>query len=256
LQYDKAIASSFVTIDQELTMSDIKPPEIPRDILAQLQKPPLLKGESIQEYNDLLAGLIADVRPSDRIEWLWLMQFLDCIWEILRNRRYRAILIDLQRTQALRGVILKTVPSGYMEPRELRAAFEHWTDPGHFDQHGIPPESVPALALVQAGPSLDIIDKSLERLQRRCDSILQQLESRREVFTHRARRAAGKVLGAESTQMPCIASADATLAIGMADQKTPDQRGSVVPVQSSQAVAPSCEGASAEASAATPSSES
>ena len=45
------------------------------------------------------------------------------------------------------------------------------------------------MAFSQAARSLEKIDKISERLQRRWDSILQQLEDRREMFAHRARRA-------------------------------------------------------------------
>ena len=38
---------------------------IPPEILALMQKPPLLKGESVQQYNDLLGILVSQVAPAD-----------------------------------------------------------------------------------------------------------------------------------------------------------------------------------------------
>lgn len=145
--------------------------KIPPEIFPLIENPPLLKGESKQIYNDLLAALVADVAPTDIPEWLWVIQFLDCSWEIWRNRRYRAKLID-------------------------------W----HIDQmsSGYPQEAGPAMSLVRAAPKVEVIDKMLDRLQRRHDMILQQLEARREIFAYRARRAAENVLKGKETPLPCV----------------------------------------------------
>jgi hypothetical protein len=239
-------------------MPSFNAPTIPPEILALIQKPPLLKDESREEYNDLLTGLVTDIAPFDRIEWLWLIQFLDCSWEILRNRRYRAILIDLQRDQALRHIIVMTTASQRMSNTELEQAFARWTaNPEHFGQHGIDPQSVPAMALIRAAHNVEVIDKILEKLQRRCDTILQQLEYRREVFASRARRAADKILTVEHIEIPRIESADAPLATEPPDQPAPNSSSSdeapIVP-GSSEPEAPSTEKTSTEVSTEPPSS--
>ena len=48
-----------------------KDPAIPPVILSFMQNPPLLKGESTQQYNELLGILVSQVAPVDIIEWLW-----------------------------------------------------------------------------------------------------------------------------------------------------------------------------------------
>jgi hypothetical protein len=144
---------------------------IPPAILPLIEKPPLLKGESLLHYNDLLAALVHDVGPTDIPEWLWLIEFLDCAWEIWRNRGYRAKLIDWQFT---------ILASGY------------------------PPQVGPAVSLVKAVPKIEAIDKILEKLQRRSDTILRQLESRRELFAFRARHAAENVLKRAGTSLPRV----------------------------------------------------
>ena len=181
--------------------------KIPRAILPLIEKPPLLRGESLQDYNELLAGLVHDVMPSDIPEWLWLIQFLDCSWEIWRNRGYRAKLINWQRDQS---------------------------------SYGSPPETALAIALVKAAPKTEVVDKILERLQRRCDTILQQLEIRREVFAHRARHAAENVL---NRAKPSLLGFGALSAVPLlpesTNQSTPDQtptdEKTIVPGDSDQA---------------------
>ena len=87
-----------------------KLPSIPKVILPLIENLPLLKGESSLEYYDLLAQLASEIAPCDLIEWLWVIQFLDCSWEIFRIRRFRTFLIDLQRGRALQNTIWKTLP--------------------------------------------------------------------------------------------------------------------------------------------------
>lgn len=236
-------------------------PSIPTEILNLVQKPPLLKGESLQEYNDLLGRLASDILPVDIVEWLWLVQFNDCTWEIFRNRRFRAILIDLQRNGALGSIILNTSPSGSMNAIQYNQALVRWReDPDQFNKHGIDPQSVSAMAFVQAAVLLERCDKSLERLYRRCDSILQQLEYRREVFAHRARRAADNFLKPENVEAPKIAPAAKPLSLEPPDRARPDQT-SVVPNEipivptSSESDMARCDEAPPEASQATHSSD-
>jgi len=105
-------------------------------------------------------------------------------------------------------------PNEHMAPIELEKAIARWTEtPGAVGEHRIDPESVPAIALFQSAESLEHIDKMIERLQRRSDAIVQQLEGRREVFASRARRAADKILNAEYVEVPRNEPTETLLAI-------------------------------------------
>jgi len=206
--------------------TDVKQ-NIPAQILAQINNPPLLKGESASDYYDMFGGVASDIEPGDMVEWLWTVQFVDCVWEILRFRRYRAMLIDLGRDQGLRGVIQKV--SNYRELRHVPDyEVEQWKkDPTKFGQHEIDPNCVPAVALLLSTGDLETIDKILGRAERRSDTILQQLEYRREMFAHRARRVAENLLNAEHTQPRRLSSASIVAQIEpapqmLSSQATPD----------------------------------
>ena len=111
-------------------------------------------------------------------------------------------------------VIRKTLPIGQAyTPSGLEQAESRWlADLAVFAKHDIDPLSVPATAAVQIKENLEALDRRLERAERRCDTIIQQLEYRREVFAHRARQAAGNILKAVTVQAPCPT-----------DQTTPDE---------------------------------
>jgi hypothetical protein len=228
---------------------------IPLEILALLAKPPLLKGESVQQYDELLGVLVTQVAPVDLIEWLWVVNYLDCAWEVLRLRRFKSVLIDLQQTRALESVILKTAPIDKQHsPSSLAQAEALWSaDPAHFTKHGIDPLSVPAMAVVQIKENLEALNKMLERAERRCDTSMQQLEYRREVFAHRARRTADSLLNAKTDQGHSGTSTDTAPALAPPTPNAPNQiptdEITVVPTPSAaEAGAPVLEEKSAETS--------
>ena len=52
-----------------------------------LTRPPLLRSESEQEFNQLLSGLNAEIQPDGLIENMYVADTAIIIWEILRLRR-------------------------------------------------------------------------------------------------------------------------------------------------------------------------
>jgi len=204
-------------------MADFR--EIPAPILALAQNPPLLKGESLQHYNDLLGILVVETAPTDLVEWLWVLGFLDRAWDVLRIRRFKCALIDLQHKNAMRTIVLKMAPhgSGYT-PSAFVEAEELWSaDSAQFVKHGIDTSAVPAIAATQISKNLEALDQRMERAERRCDRIMQQLEYRRELFAHRARSVAGSVLKEETAQRPSLTSSESAVPLAPADQMVSDQ---------------------------------
>jgi hypothetical protein len=153
---------------------------VPADILAIIARPALLKGESKEEYFDLLAGIIEDFDVRDRPEFLWAIQYADCTWEIIRLRRMRALVIDHWRDRGRVALLQDRLPGTYTEIEQRLS--ELYPD-------GVDPEIVGARAIIMADANeqLAYLDDAVEKLQRRCDSILQFFEARREVFAHRER---------------------------------------------------------------------
>src|ERR1700722_16070072 len=117
--------------------------QIPAPILALMQNPPLLKGESLQHYNDLLGILVVETAPSDLVEWLWILGFLDRAWDVLRIPRFKCALIDLQHKNALRTMVVKLAPpgSGYTASGLVQAERLWSDDSAQFAKHGIDPSA-------------------------------------------------------------------------------------------------------------------
>src|SRR4029079_11660363 len=63
--------------------------------------PPLLPSEDPDAYDRLLTGVGVAGGTEDVIEWLWVKDFVDLLWEAQRLRRLRAALLTGVRRQAL-----------------------------------------------------------------------------------------------------------------------------------------------------------
>jgi hypothetical protein len=153
---------------------------VPADILALIAKPPLLQGESKDEYYDILAGIIDDLRVADRPEFLWVIRYADCQWEIIRVRRMRALVVDHWRERGRIALVQDRVPGAFEEIGQQLAELY---------PQGVDPQMVAGRGMIMADhhDQLAYFDKLIERLQSRSDSILQLLEGRREIFAHRER---------------------------------------------------------------------
>ena len=76
---------------------------------------PLLAGESAAAYDDLLAGVSGNLKPSDIFEEIWVRKIADFTWESLRWRRH------------LRGFLATAIPK--MLERILKPLAQNQPEP-------------------------------------------------------------------------------------------------------------------------------
>jgi len=166
--------------------------ELPPALAALLKKPPLLKGESPQEHEALLAIVMQDLQPADVAEAMWAIRFSACTWELMRCQRMRAVVMNRWWDAAFLELLeLHRLPNSHCNSTERLAFAKIWK--GNPQGIGIDPDVISAQSVVLAQNHLDYFDERIERLQRSSDSILQMLEGRREIFAHRAKEFAREV---------------------------------------------------------------
>jgi hypothetical protein len=73
-----------------------------------LTRPPLLRSESEQEFNQLLSGLKAEIQPQGIIENMYVADIAIIVWEILRLRRCKVTMLNAAFRQALKDIILES----------------------------------------------------------------------------------------------------------------------------------------------------
>src|SRR5215203_5249120 len=78
---------------------------IPSEIVSLFNEPPLLPGEDAESYKRLLTGVSVSVEPKDVIEWLWVKDVVDLLWETQRLRRLRSAMLISSRMRALEQVL-------------------------------------------------------------------------------------------------------------------------------------------------------
>ena len=73
---------------------------------------PILPNEDSAAYDELLARVSAEVKPTDIIEEIWIRDVVDLTWEILRWRRIRTSLVAAEMSAKLRPILARLIPAG------------------------------------------------------------------------------------------------------------------------------------------------
>jgi hypothetical protein len=89
-----------------------------------IKEKPLLPGEDVRAYDELLASLAQTLQPGDPIECIWVKDIADLVWEAQRLRRWKARLLLIARETALRRILKQVLAAGedtYSMPKEVLA---------------------------------------------------------------------------------------------------------------------------------------
>jgi len=104
---------------QSINISDARDGQSPL-----LGEPLLLAGESKLDYEVLLADASDAVKPRNILEQVWVRDFVDHQWSILRLRRHAAALMNASKTSALVAVLKLVLPAAERpESDELASNF-------------------------------------------------------------------------------------------------------------------------------------
>src|SRR5262249_5123426 len=73
--------------------------------LAWLGPPLLFKGEDKAAYDELSARIADAVKPEDIFVELWVRDFVDCEWEVIRSRRLKASFMTATAYEGLQRIL-------------------------------------------------------------------------------------------------------------------------------------------------------
>lgn len=180
---------------------------IPEHIQCIFGPPPLIRGESSQDYHRLLAEIAASVAPTNIIEWIYVKDIVDLTWEIIRYRRAKSEVIELELPFAA-APFMQRVTTGespaslvatqndYEEGQRLiidamiERPFEKTEAASVLKEHGLALTSLSSAALVSKLAMIEAIDRLITRAEKRRDTVLQEIERRQSVFGSALRNAA------------------------------------------------------------------
>jgi hypothetical protein len=158
--------------------------------------PQLIEGEDRAAYHELFAKVSAMVKPTDIVEEIWVRDFVDCDWDVLRYRRLKVGLMAATAYEGLRKVLEPISFEGWLDLVEDWAARK----PKAVEEvnrrlaaAGLTMDSVMALTLCEHLDEFKCIEGLIAMTEARRNDTLCEIERHRATLAHRLRQAVQQV---------------------------------------------------------------
>jgi hypothetical protein len=177
-----------------------------RHELALLPKLPLLITESADEFDALCDAFEQEIKPRGIIEQMYVHDISSIVWEILRLRRCKVVIINSAFRSALQNLLkqLLTQPGQYEYEveDEAEALAQAWfTDQeakkqvseilGRFD---LDESAIEAEAIRRSSSDLELLDRMLTSLESRRNKALGCVAEYRASLAHQLRDSADRII--------------------------------------------------------------
>ena len=176
------------------TNSGLPSPVPPDEVQALFGEPPLLRGEDVGLYNELMGQFAKIVEPKDMIEWWWVKDITDHSWEIRRLRRFKVLFVEVGRDQLFEIIQMRMLP---MDEEDEEAEAPKYVPPPVPDS-----EKDLAHLLMYRINQYNSVDKLIASAELRRARTLREIERRREYLAQRLRKASDDVIDGEFTDLP------------------------------------------------------
>jgi hypothetical protein len=182
--------------------------------LQLLPNPPMLMGESLDDFLALKSALEEVIRPQDMLEQILIAHYAEDTWECLRLRRFKVEIINCRQRPALKNLLYDNLQLvGEKKAEALSLAF--FTDQNarkevlqFFGQLNLGEGAIEAEAIRQLLNELEQADKLLAFAEGSRRRALQQIREHREGLASIVERAANRVLGQPSRLLPSVMKAE------------------------------------------------
>jgi hypothetical protein len=169
--------------------------------------PPLLITESADEFASLRKELKNEIQPEGAIEQMYLDDFATLIWEILRLRRYKTVIIDNSRLAALRRILLQLLfdrdyDHSYEKDTDAEDLARSWFDNKKAQtrvaqllrKFQMDEGAIEAEAFRSRAEDLERLERMLTTLEFRRDKALRCIADYRQIFSKQLRQAGDRIL--------------------------------------------------------------
>jgi hypothetical protein len=153
--------------------------------------PQLIDGEDCRAYEELLERVWLSLEPANIFEEIWVRDFVDLTWEVLRWRRLKS---SLMAASAFKGLVKVLEPFSFEGNHDL---VEDWAarKPNAIAQvnrmletAGLTGDAVMAQTLCENLEAIRTMETMIAMAERRRNDALCQIEQHRVTLAHRARR--------------------------------------------------------------------
>jgi len=181
-----------------------------RNELALLPKLPLLITESADEFDALRDAFEQEIKPRGIIEQMYVHDICAIVWEILRLRRCKVIIINSAFRSALQNLLkqLSRLPGQYeyqVEGEAEALAHSWFTDQeakkqvseilSRFD---LDESAIEAEAIRRSSSDLELLDRMLTSLESRRDKALGCVAQYRASLAHQLRESSDRIIDGKS----------------------------------------------------------
>jgi hypothetical protein len=176
-----------------------------RNELALLPKSPLLITESADEFDALRDAFEQEIKPRGIIEQMYVHDICAIVWEILRLRRCKVVIINSTFQSALKDLLAQLLrrPNQFVVyvDGEAQALAQGWfTDKeAHkrvletLSRFELDETAIEAEAIRKSSADLEVLDRMLTSLESRRDKALGCVAEYRASLAHQLRQSADRI---------------------------------------------------------------
>ena len=169
-------------------------------------KLPLLLTESQSEFDDLAASFRREILPSDVIEQIYFDDIIASVWEILRLRRCKTVIVNIAFKKALRALLETLLNYNYSRAEDL--AKRWFNDPAArtevaeiLGELKLDESAIEAEAIRISSASLEGIDRMLAAAESRRSRAFRNIEDCRASFAKTIRTVSDRALQESTEQL-------------------------------------------------------
>jgi hypothetical protein len=178
----------------------------PRNELTLLPKLPLLITESADEFDALRDAFEQDIKPHGIIEQMYVHDISSIVWEILRLRRCKAVIINSAFRSALENLLkqllrepgqheyevedeAEALAQAWFTDQEAKKRISELLSRGELDESAIEAE-----AIRRSSSDLELLDRMLTSLESRRNKALGCVVEYRASLGHQLRESADRII--------------------------------------------------------------
>jgi hypothetical protein len=177
-----------------------------RDKLTLLPKSPLLITESADEFDALRDAFEQEIKPRGIIEQMYVHDISSIVWEILRLRRCKVVIINAAFRRALGDLLEQLLGQANEDPFEVEDEAEALAQAWFTDQEAkkqvsellsqfeLDESAIEAEAIRRSSSDLEFLDRMLTSLESRRDKALRCVAEYRASLAHRLREGADRII--------------------------------------------------------------
>jgi hypothetical protein len=177
-----------------------------RNELALLPKLPLLITESAEEFDALRDAFEQEIKPRGIIEQMYVHDISSIVWEILRLRRCKLVIINSAFRNALQDLLKQLLrqPGQYeyhVEDEAEALAHAWFTDQEAKKQvseilsrFGLDESAIEAEAIRKSSADLELLERMLSSLESRRDKALGCVAEYRASLAHQLRQSSDRII--------------------------------------------------------------